>query len=109
MNNKDLYAVTWDDAHRDPGHYTVEDAIKEVHKPWRYIWIGILVKSDAIGITLAREVDENDEFRGLDFVPRALVREERLLGQLFPPLKRASRGKKKPEVSVSSASLETLS
>lgn len=80
-----VWAVIWDDAHRDPGHYSTADAIREVHKPWTYTWVGILVHRNSAGITLAREVDASGEYRGLDFVPAELVRLAWRIGPVTPP------------------------
>ena len=48
-----LAAVMWDDAHYNTDEC---DADEITHRPWVYVSTGILIKSDAEGVTLATDV-----------------------------------------------------
>lgn len=87
--DKTYYVVLWDDAHGDTAMFSEEDV---VHKPYRFESIGFLVRSDAVGVSLAREVGEDGRFRDHEFVPRVLIVDEFPL----PPRKKPRVKKVKP-------------
>lgn len=70
-----IYVVEWDDAHTTHDEMTLDEAVRNVHKPARYRARGRLVLTDEVGVTLAKEksMDEKDVWRGYDFVPRGMV------------------------------------
>lgn len=75
----DIYAVKWDDAHYNAGEFEAHEVI---HRPWQYTSVGILVQNDETGITLAMDIGEDGRFRGVTFVPRAMVLETWKIGPL---------------------------
>lgn len=76
-----LHIVKWRDAHGIKREDTVEDTLKE-HRPAIYWSAGILVRSDAVGVTTAQDLgipqgpDEQLSYRSRTFIPRELVVEE---------------------------------
>lgn len=69
----ELYVVVWDDAHGDSSMF---DHTNLEHKPYRFTSVGILVKSDAAGVSLAREEGEDGRWRDHEFIPRAMIVDE---------------------------------
>lgn len=82
-------AVEWDDAHGDTSMFSEVDM---EHKPYRFISGGILIRSDEVGVSLAREIGEDGKFRDHGFIPRAMVVSEWVIG---PVRKRWNRSKKR--------------
>lgn len=74
-----VVAVAWNDAHFNSGEFEKHELI---HRPWRYVTVGILAIDDETGITLANDVGEDGRFRGTNFVPRAMIVESWPVGQL---------------------------
>ena len=73
--------VIWNDAHATLDELTEPD-IAGAHRPTRIQTVGYIVRSDEIGVSIAAEwipaADGSDErYRGITFVPRAMVLEER--------------------------------
>lgn len=68
--------VLWDDAH-SPKSTDMVDAneLGAVHRIAPILTAGWLLRDDATGITVACEYLDDNDFRGLTFVPRSLVRE----------------------------------
>lgn len=99
-----VVAVTWNDA-----HYTNDevDAKDTVHRPWVYTTVGILVKSDLTGVTVAQDEGEDGKYRSRTFVPRAMVIEEWTIGPVRPRRKRIRKGI--PEVPTGGGIPETMS
>lgn len=85
-----VVAVSWNDAHYD---HSEVDATETVHRPWVYVTVGVLVKSDETGVTVAQDQGEDGKFRGRTFVPRGMVIDEWEVG----PLKPKQRRKRKKE------------
>ncbi len=83
-----ICVVRWRDAHGIKTEANHADAIKD-HRAAIYWSVGVLVQSDAAGITLAQDLgiplDESEEttYRSRTFVPRELVEEEILLGNVI--------------------------
>lgn len=68
----DLVKVTWLDAHGSAANVAYE--IDEIpHAAIKVVTYGILLKDDAIGVSIANEVCDTSVFRGYSFVPRVLV------------------------------------
>jgi hypothetical protein len=83
-----VVAVSWNDAHFNTDEV---DAGDTVHRPWVYVTVGALVKSDDTGVTVAQDVGEDGKFRGRTFVPRAMVIQEWEVGALKPKAKRQKK------------------
>lgn len=79
-----LHACTWADAHGSDGTLQAHEID---HKPYIYTTVGFLVKTDAIGVSIAFELGEDGKFRDITFVPRQIVLEEYSLGPLRHPRK----------------------
>lgn len=73
--------VLWDDAHCNLDEV---DASDTTHRPWKYITNGILVRSDAAGVTIAQDKGEDGKFRTRTFIPRNMVVNEWVLGPVIP-------------------------
>jgi hypothetical protein len=84
-----VVACRWEDAHVNNDEVPVGEI---THRPWIYISVGILVKSDAGGITLAMDEGEDGNYRTRAFIPRAMVVDEWVVGSLAKksPRKRVS-------------------
>ena len=78
-HGKSLVCLTWNDAHGSATQVHTEADIE--HEPMLMTTYGILLREDAVGVTLANEWCGGKEWRGLTFVPRALVVK---LEQLLP-------------------------
>lgn len=80
-----VIACTWRDA-----HYSTDeaDASDVQHRPWIYTTVGILVKSDETGITVAQDEGEDGKYRSRTFIPRAMVIQEWDVGPVRPKQKR---------------------
>ena len=74
-----LVAVEWDDAHGSTTMFSEQDM---EHRPYRFISVGILIRSDAVGVSLAREIGDDGAYREHGFIPRAMVVQEWSLGPL---------------------------
>lgn len=76
-----LYVVKWRDAHGIKHESNVEETLK-AHRPAIYWSAGILVCSDAVGVTITQDMgiplaaDEELTYRTRTFIPRELVEEE---------------------------------
>lgn len=86
MRNHPLTAVVWDDAHGSDGTLAVHEVD---HCPYRFTSVGILLKSDEVGVSIAAELGQDGKFRDITFIPRAMIVEEYSLGNLR---KRGRRG-----------------
>jgi hypothetical protein len=82
-----VVAVVWQDAHFNTDE---SDASDTVHRPWIYVTVGILVKSDQTGVTVAQDEGEDGKYRSRTFVPRGMIVDEWTVG----PVKRKTRRKR---------------
>lgn len=78
MRAPPLIRVTWLDAHqlREEAELTHADAVERAHGPLRTTTVGYRLKSDAVGVTLASEIQDQAEeptYRGITFIPRGMV------------------------------------
>lgn len=85
MSKGTVIGVTWNDAHYNSDEV---DASDTVHRPWVYTTIGILVRSNEMGVTVAQDEGEDGKFRGRTFIPRGMVIEEWKIGSARPPRQR---------------------
>jgi hypothetical protein len=77
-----LAAVVWDDAKATAVvEYDLNEVRTQFHKAARYTTYGLLVIQDDKGITLASEEGDDQNLRGLTFIPRQMVVEVVLLGK----------------------------
>ena len=97
MTKPILYCVIWFDAHGDTVMFDEKDVD---HKPYRFTSVGLLVRSDEIGVSLAREIGEDGRFRDHEFIPRVLILEEFSPGLMKKP-------KRKPTPSLSEPPADT--
>jgi hypothetical protein len=87
-----LAAVVWDDAKATAVvEYDLNEVRTQFHKAARYTTYGLLVIQDDKGITLASEEGDDQNLRGLTFIPRQMVVEVVLLGK---PRARKARPKR---------------
>lgn len=68
-----LHIVVWDDAHGDTVSFTSEEV---KHQPYRYTSVGFLVRTDEVGVSLAREIGADGVWRDHEFIPRIMVVDE---------------------------------
>jgi hypothetical protein len=80
-----IVACSWRDAHFNTDEC---DAGDTVHRPWLYVTVGILVRSDAEGLTVAMDQGEDGKYRSRTFVPRDMIIEEWTVGTVRPKVKR---------------------
>jgi hypothetical protein len=77
-----LAAVVWDDAKATAvEEYDLNEVRTQFHKPARYTTYGLLLVDDEKGVTLASEEGDDQNLRGLTFIPRAMVVEVVFLGR----------------------------
>ncbi len=82
-----LSLVRWRDAHSIANEDSREETLKS-HRPVIYWTAGVLVQSDAMGITIAQDLGMADAtdyltYRTRTFIPRELVEEEFDLGPVI--------------------------
>lgn len=85
-----VVGVVWNDAHYSTDE---QDASEITHRPWIYVTVGILVKSDETGVTVAQDEGEDGKYRSRTFVPRAMIQQEWDIGQVKPKKKRNHKEK----------------
>jgi hypothetical protein len=89
-----LVAVVWDDAKATAVvEYDLNEVRTQFHKAARYTTYGLLLVDDDKGITLASEEGDDQNLRGLTFIPRAMVVEVVVLGRARA---KKARPKRKP-------------
>jgi hypothetical protein len=89
-----LVAVVWDDAKATAVvEYDLNEVRTQFHKAARYTTYGLLLVDDDKGITLASEEGDDQNLRGLTFIPRQMVVEVVVLGRQRP---KRIRQKKQP-------------
>lgn len=76
-----LAACRWEDAHGSDG--TIFDHEVD-HRPYVFTTVGILIRSDEVGVSLASEVGQDGKYRDVTFIPRKMVVEEYIIGPLKP-------------------------
>jgi len=87
-----VVGVEWEDAHYNTDEV---EAHETVHRPWIYTSVGVLVKSDDVGVTLSMDQGEDGKFRGRTFILRKLIVREWEIGPVKPKQRR--KKKKTPE------------
>jgi|SRR5690606_13619880 len=85
-----VVAVAWKDAHHSTDEVLAEDT---EHRPSIYISAGVLLRSDAEGVTLSLDLNETGTWRGRTFIPREMVIEEWEVGRLRPKRRRQKPAK----------------
>jgi hypothetical protein len=96
-----LVAVVWDDAKATAVvEYDLNEVRTQFHKAARYTTYGLLLVDDEKGVTLASEEGDDQNLRGLTFIPRAMVVEVVILGRQRP---KRIRKKKQPAASLHAA------
>lgn len=80
-----VVGVSWNDAHFATDEADGSDV---THRPWVYVTVGILVKSDETGVTVAQDEGEDGKYRSRTFVPRAMVIQEWDIGPVKPKRQR---------------------
>ncbi len=69
-----LVAVVWDDAKATAVvEYDLNEVRTQFHKPARYTTYGLLLVDDEQGVTLASEEGDDQNLRGLSFIPRQMI------------------------------------
>jgi hypothetical protein len=69
-----LVAVVWDDAKATAVvEYDLNEVRTQFHKPARYTTYGLLLVDDQQGVTLASEEGDDQNLRGLSFIPRQMI------------------------------------
>lgn len=77
-----LVAVVWDDAKATAVvEYDLNEVRTQFHKAARYTTYGLLLVDDDKGITLASEEGDDQNLRGLTFIPRAMIVEVVILSK----------------------------
>lgn len=69
-----LVAVVWDDAKATAiVEYDLNEVRTQFHKAARYTTYGLLLVDDEKGVTLASEEGDDQNLRGLTFIPRPMI------------------------------------
>ena len=68
-----LVAVTWEDAHVS-GAEMYDEAGVAAENPWVCTTFGLLVRDDESRVGVAAEALSSGNYRGLTFIPRAMIR-----------------------------------
>lgn len=83
-----IRAVLWRDAHGVKDEDNLADTLRS-HRPALYWSVGVLVKSDEIGVTISQDLgiplgdDEETTYRTRTFIPRELVEREYDAGPVY--------------------------
>ena len=85
MAKPTVVCVVWMDAHGDTAMFDETDV---QHKPYKFTSVGLLIRSDEVGVSLAREIGDDNRYRDHEFIPRVLVLEEYVIGPLAKPRRR---------------------
>jgi hypothetical protein len=106
-----LVAVVWDDAKATAVvEYDLNEVRSQFHKAARYTTYGLLLVDDDKGVTLASEEGDDQNLRGLTFIPRAMVVEVVILGRQRPKRTRTKKPPAGPQpATVKSASSQPAS
>lgn len=70
--------VEWLDAWGSSGWCSKNAALNE-HEPLPVKSVGVVVKHDKVGITLAQGVDKNGVYLGVSFVPNGMIQKVSIL------------------------------
>lgn len=97
IRGKQVVGVIWNDAHYNTDEADTSDI---THRPWQYLTVGILVRSDATGVTVSGDIGEDGKWRGRNFIPRAMIVAEYPIGGAAPRIssRRRSRPAARPSV-----------
>lgn len=91
LTKRPIVAVLWNDAWCERAEASLEDQIK-AHKPYPFLTVGYLIKSDAEGVSMAQEVGGDAAFRYRTFIPRGMILDEWIIkGEVFPRLPRQKK------------------
>jgi hypothetical protein len=91
LSKRPLVACLWNDAHATPtGEFTQEEI--DMGTPYQFTTYGLLVRSDEHLVVIAAEEGEDGRWRGLSYIPTAMVAEMTELGT--PRVKRARKQSK---------------
>lgn len=71
MKDKKLVVVEWLDANATQLSAFAEHEIP--HSPMKAFTLGWLLRDDAVGISVANEWFEDNTYRGVTFIPRAMI------------------------------------
>lgn len=100
---RDTVTITWLDAHTTANEEISADDIEGIHAPLPTESTGYLVRTDAVGVTCASDIQTQDDgtlvYRGVSFVPRGMITSEKVtLGK-----KSRSKRQRKPKVKATVA------
>ena len=68
-----VVCVTWTDAHGNA--FAIYEAHELPHAPAIVRTYGVLLREDDAGVSIANEVFEGGNFRGVTFIPKGMIRE----------------------------------
>lgn len=74
----DVVSVEWEDAWTEGGQYYTFESIAD-EESCICQSVGFLIRNDEVGITIAREGARDGRFRGVQHIPRSMVRLARVL------------------------------
>lgn len=79
MSTPRVVCVTWTDAHGNA--FAIYEAHELPHAPAIVKTYGVLLREDEAGVSLACEVFEGGNFRGVTFIPRGMIQEMTDIGK----------------------------
>lgn len=103
LRGLELWACEWEDAHWNSGEMDKDDII---HRPVLYVSVGILLKDDETGVTIATDVSETGSFRGFNFIPAKMVVRKWKVGNVSPRTRRKLKLKSTQPIEDMPASAE---
>lgn len=74
----DVVSIEWEDAWTESAQYYTFDSIAEAESCICQS-VGFLIRNDEVGVTIAREGAPDGRFRGIQHIPRSMVRAARIL------------------------------
>jgi hypothetical protein len=88
--NPRVVCVTWTDAHGNA--FAIYEQHELPHAPAIVKTYGVLLREDDAGVSLANEVFEGGNFRGVTFIPRGMIKEMVDVGRKRTVRNRKSQG-----------------
>jgi hypothetical protein len=85
-----VVCVTWTDAHGNA--FAIYEQHELPHAPAIVKTYGVLLREDEAGVSLANEVFEGGNFRGVTFIPRGMIKEMVDVGRKRTVRNRKSQG-----------------
>lgn len=87
LKGLEIWACEWEDAHWDSAEMDKGDI---PHRPCNYVSVGILLRDDDQGFTVATDISESGSFRGFNYIPAKMITKKWKVGKVSPKNVRAA-------------------